>query len=337
MLRIAVDAMGGDAAPRNEIEGAIAALRVAGKRLEVALVGPERILKNGLADHNVTGLNLTVVGADDVVTMRDSPAGVLRAKPDSSIVRALELHRDGVVDAFVSTGNTGAVMAASTLILGRIPRVSRPTIGSNFPNERGLCIVLDVGASVDCKPHHLYEFAVMGSIYAAQIFHCENPKVGLLSIGEEDTKGNELTLAASALLKNSNLNFIGNVEGLDILKGSAEVIVCDGFTGNVVLKFAESVPGLLKQRIHSYADGSFIHKMRAGLMRKPLKTILGGDMDYQYHGGIPLLGVNGVIIIGHGRSTPLAIKNMILRAEEMAQKKINELIARALSPATQVA
>ena len=207
MVRIALDAMGGDAAPRNEIEGAITALESTGNRLEIALVGPERVLKSALAAYKIRGLNIAIVHAEDVVTMKDAPAGVLRAKPDSSIVRALELHRDGFVDAFVSTGNTGAVMAASTLILGRIPSVSRPTIGSSFPNERGVCLVLDVGASVDCKPQHLYEFAVMGSIYAAQIFHCENPKVGLLSIGEEDTKGNELTLAASALLRNFTFKF----------------------------------------------------------------------------------------------------------------------------------
>jgi len=332
MLRIALDAMGGDNAPRNEIEGAIAALRFANNRFEVAVVGQERLLKSEISRHNIGSLNLTIVHADDVVTMNDAPAAILRTKPKSSIVRALELHSERVVDAFVSGGNTGAVMAASTLLLGRIPGVSRPTIGSNFPNETGVCIVLDVGASVDCKPHHLYEFAVMGSIYAAQIFNCEHPKVGLLSVGEEDAKGNEVSLAALELLRNSNLNFIGNVEGRDILKGKAEVIVCDGFTGNIVLKFAESVPSLLKKRIKDYANQSLPKKIMAALISRPLKKILGGDMDYQQHGGVPLLGVNGVTIIGHGRSTPLAFRNMILRAEEMALKKVNERIANALRP-----
>jgi glycerol-3-phosphate acyltransferase PlsX len=331
MLRIALDAMGGDNAPRNEIDGAISALRAANNRFEIALVGQERKLKSELAAKDAGRLNLSIVHAEDVVSMHDAPAAVLRTKPDSSIVRALELHRDHVVDAFVSAGNTGAVMAASTLILGRIPGVSRPTIGSNFPNEQGVCILLDVGASVDCKPQHLYEFAVMGSIYAAQIYNCENPKVGLLSVGEEDTKGNEVTLAAMELLRRSNLNFIGNVEGRDILKGKAEVIVCDGFTGNIVLKFAESVTGLLKKKIKDYAAESLPKKIMAGIISGPLRKILG-DMDYQKHGGVPLLGVNGVTIIGHGRSTPLAISNMILKAEEMALKKVNERIANALRP-----
>ena len=331
MLRIALDAMGGDHAPGHEIDGAIDALRRAHNRFEVALVGREPLIKAELATRDVTGLNISVVHAEDVVTMSDSPATVLRAKPASSLVRGLELHRDRVVDAFVSAGNTGAVMSASTLILGRIPGVSRPTIGTPFPNERGVCFVLDVGASVDCKPRHLYEFAVMGSIFVTQLYNCENPKVGLLSVGEEETKGNEATVAANELLRNSTLNFIGNVEGRDILRGTAEVVVCDGFTGNIVLKFAESVVGLLKTKFAAYAAKSLKNKLLIGLVRRPMRAVLA-EFDYQNVGGVPLLGVNGVSIIGHGRSTPLAVANMILKAEEMAVKKVNERIANALRP-----
>lgn len=334
MLRIALDAMGGDHAPGHEIDGAIDALRRANNRFEVALVGRESLIKPELARRDTAGLNLTVVHADDVVTMADSPATVLRSKPKSSMIVGLELHRDRVVDAFVSPGNTGAMMAASTLILGRIPGVSRPTIGALFPNERGICFVLDVGASVDCKPRHLYEFAVMGSVFINQLYNCEHPKVGILSVGEEDTKGNEVSLAAHELLRNSGLNFVGNVEGRDILKGTVEVVVCDGFTGNIVLKFAESVIGLLKAKLAAYAARSFSNKIMVGIIRGPLRKVLA-DFDYQAHGGVPLLGVNGVSIIGHGSSTPLAIANMILKAEEMANKKVNERIANALRPSVE--
>lgn len=332
MLRIALDAMGGDHAPGHEIDGAIDALRRGQNRFEVALVGPEALLKSALATRDVKGLNITVVDAADVVTMSDHPSTVLRAKPNSSLVRGLELHRDRVVDAFVSAGNTGAVMAASTLILGRIAGVSRPTIGTPIPNERGgICFLLDVGASVDCKPRHLYEYAVMGSILVTQLYHCEHPKVGLLSVGEEETKGNEAVIAANELLRNSSLNFIGNVEGRDIMKGVAEVVVCDGFTGNVLIKFAESISGLLKAKLMEYAQRSFKNKLMVGLIRGPLRTILGG-FNYEAVGGVPLLGVNGVSIIGHGRSSPLAVANMILKAEEMAIKNVNQLIANALRP-----
>ncbi len=334
MLRIALDAMGGDEAPRNEIEGALEALRLADNRFEVALVGDEARVRPALQGKTTAGLNISVVHAPGVVTMSDSPATVLRAKPDSSLVRGLELHRDRVVDAFVSAGNTGAVMSASTLLLGRVQGVSRPTIGTPFPNMRGLCIVLDVGASVDCKPRHLYEFAVMGSIYATQIFNCEHPTVGLLSVGEEPEKGNEVTVAAHELLRASTLNFIGNVEGRDILAGAAQVIVCDGFTGNIVLKFGESLVSFLKWKMRDYASKSLWNKLQALVASYPLRRMLK-DFDYEGYGGIPLLGVNGVSIIGHGRSTPRAIANMILKAEEMAVKNVNGRIANALRPSTQ--
>ncbi len=236
------------------------------------------------------------------------------------------MHKSGEADAFNSPGNTGAVMAASLFILGRIANVSRPTIGSRFPTERGITMVFDVGANVDSKPLNLLQYGIMGSIYASSIYGIENPKVGLLSVGEERTKGDMLTVEAYELLEKSGLNFVGNVEGRDILKGSTHIVVCDGFVGNVVLKFAESVLGILRTKFSDYAERGFLSKVKVGMAYGTLKEIMK-DFDYQEYGGVPLLGVNGISIIGHGRSTPRAIMNMALKAEQMAKVNINEKIA----------
>ena len=221
-------------------------------------------------------------------------------------------------------------MAASTLIIGRIPGVSRPTIGASFPSEKGkYCIVFDAGASVDSKPQHLFEQAVLGSIFSKEIYGVENPTVGLLSVGEEESKGNELTFAAYKLLKDSKLNFFGHVEGRDILKGTVDIVLCDGFVGNVILKFGESVLTFLRARIRQYADKGLMNKLKALVVKTVLKASLS-DMDYQTHGGVPLLGINGISIIGHGSSSPLAIKNMILRAKEMHDKNLLQKFEEAI-------
>ena len=205
-----------------------------------------------------------------------------------------------------------------------------PTIGAFFPSELGPCLLLDAGANVDCKAQHLFEFAHMGNIYIHQMLHLENPTVGLLSIGEESSKGNEATLEAYQMLSRSNLNFIGNIEGRDILKGKAQVVVCDGFVGNILLKFAESVLDLLKAKFLERAAENIVKKLWIGMMYGTLRSVMK-DFDYQEHGGVPLLGVNGVSIIGHGKSTPKAIKNMILKAEEMVKCKINQHIQNVLA------
>jgi len=220
-------------------------------------------------------------------------------------------------------------MAASLFTLGRIANVNRPTIGSRFPTERGITMVFDVGANVDCKPLNLLQFAVMGSVFANHIYGINNPKVGLLSVGEEKTKGDTLTVESYELLEKSGLNFIGNVEGRDIMKGTTDVIVCDGFTGNIVLKFAESVLSLLKTKFKDYADRGFVNKLKVGMAYGTLKDILK-DFDYQEYGGVPLLGVNGISIIGHGRSSPRAIMNMAVKAEQMARAGINDIIAEKI-------
>ncbi|HVO75625.1 MAG TPA: phosphate acyltransferase PlsX, partial [Ignavibacteriaceae bacterium] len=232
-------------------------------------------------------------------------------------------------DAFVSAGNTGAVMSASTLIIGRLSDVGRPTIGAEFPNINGKCYVYDVGAGKDAKPQHLLEYALMGSIYASEIGNIKNPSVGILSMGEEEGKGNDLSEAASKLLKKSNLNFVGNVEGRDILMGKINVIICDGFLGNIVLKFGESVVNYLKFKLKEYSQRSFWKKLKVGIAKNSLKEILH-DFDYQEYGGVPLLGVNGISIIGHGSSTPKAIKNMVLKAEEMHAKNLVSKIEKSI-------
>lgn len=316
--------MGTDTAPISEVAGAVETVRST-KDLNIILVGKKELIESELKKFTYDKSRISIRNAEEVIEMHESPTDALKKKKDSSIISGLRLQRNKEADAFISAGNTGAVMAASLLVLGRIANVSRPTIGSIFPTDYGITILFDVGAMVDCKPNHLLEFAVMGSVYAEHIYKCTNPRVALLSIGEEKSKGDALTIETYELLEKSNLNFIGNLEGRDILKGKAEVIVCDGFTGNVVLKFAESVLGVLRNRFRSYAEQGIFKKIWVGMMYKTLKKILK-DFDYQEHGGVPLLGVNGISLIGHGSSSPKAIMNMILRAEQMVKAHVNDII-----------
>ena len=329
-IKIVVDAMGGDEAPLNDVSGAIIAAELKPDTLEIILVGKEKLIKDELLKHKVNLSNISIVNADEVITMEDSPTESLKSKPDSSINVGINLVKDKKADAFVSAGNTGAVMTASILRLGRIEGVGRPTIGSLFPTDFGKTMVFDVGASVDCKAKHLLEFAVMGNIYMKSIYNVSSPKIGLLSVGEEKSKGDTLTLEAYELLEKSDMNFIGNVEGRDVLRGKADVIVCDGFVGNVILKFAESVLDVIKGKFRAYAEKGFFKKIWIGMMYGTLKNVVLKDFDYQEYGGVPLLGVNGVTIIGHGKSSPIAIKNMILKAEEMVSKRVNEKIKEQL-------
>ena len=329
-IKIVVDAMGGDEAPLNDVSGAIIAAELKPDTLEIILVGKEKLIKDELLKHKVNLSNISIVNASEVITMEDSPTDSLKSKPDSSINVGINLVKDKKADAFVSAGNTGAVMTTSILRLGRIEGVGRPTIGSLFPTDFGKTMVFDVGASVDCKAKHLLEFAVMGNIYMKSIYNVSSPKIGLLSVGEEKSKGDTLTLEAYELLEKSDMNFIGNVEGRDVLRGKADVIVCDGFVGNVILKFAESVLDVIKGKFRAYAEKGFFKKIWIGMMYGTLKNVILKDFDYQEYGGVPLLGVNGVTIIGHGKSSPIAIKNMILKAEEMVSKRVNEKIKEQL-------
>ena len=261
--------------------------------------------------------------------MDESPITALRKKKNTSIAVALSLHRQGRVDAVVSAGNTGAVMASSVWTLKRLEGVDRPAIASFFPTEKEPIIVLDVGANADCKPLNLYQFAVMGSIYARSILGRRNPRVGLLSIGEESSKGNELTLEAHRLLGRSSLNFIGNLEGKDILTGDVDVVVCDGFVGNVILKFTESIERILTTHFNKHLRSNLRSKLGA-LLLKPVFENFRKDFDYAEYGGAPLLGIDGVSIICHGKSSPKAISNAILVARRMVREGINEMIKQRL-------
>jgi glycerol-3-phosphate acyltransferase PlsX len=332
-IRVALDAMGGDFAPAYEVQGAIECLRQGNNRFHVVLVGDENKIKQELQKiGNTDGLDFSIVHAPDVIDMHDSPVVAIKTKPNSSLVKGVTMHKEGLVDAFVSPGNTGAVTAASTLILGRIPGVSRPTVAAIFPSEQGPTLIVDAGAVSDCRPQFLFEFGIMGSIYSEYMFKKKNPRVGLLNIGEEESKGNELAKETFKYIseRKVKMNFVGNIEGRDILKGHVDVVVCDGFVGNILLKFAESIPGYLKFQFKKFADKSILNKLMIGVLRGSLREIFK-DMDYTEHGGIPLLGVNGVTIIGHGGSPPKAIKNMLFRAEEVVQYKINQHIQEQLN------
>ncbi len=324
--------MGGDYAPHNVVAGAVEALRESRGRFEVILVGRESAIREELQRADLGGASPSVVAADEVIGMHDAAAAV-RQKPRSSITVGVTLHRDKKADAFVSAGHSGAVMFAATLILGRLEGISRPTIGAFFPSEGGACLLLDAGVNVDCRPKHLYEFALMGSIYAEHVLGIERPSVGLLNIGEEDSKGNEVARETHLLLRKSRLNFAGNVEGRDILAGKARVVVCDGFIGNILLKFGESVPGFFKSRMQMITRKSFAARLAAGIARSTMRQALK-TMDYEEYGGVPVLGINGVAIIGHGKSTPKAIKQMIFKAEEMISRNINDHIRQALASST---
>lgn len=327
--RIAVDAMGGDFAPENVVLGTVAALSSV-QNTELFLVGKEQEILSVLNKNNISFNQENIIHTNEIIEMGESPTSALKSKPDSSIVVGARMVKEKKADAFVSAGNTGAMMAASTLITGRIEGVGRPTIGAQLPNVFGNCSLYDVGAGKDAKAIHLLEYAIMGSIYAKEIDGISNPRVGLLSMGEEEGKGNEVANEAYDLLKNSNLNFIGNVEGRDLLTKQVDVVVCDGFVGNILLKFGESVPKLLKHLLQQTAKQNLFDAIKIMLIKGTLKKALK-SLDYQEHGGVPLLGINGISIIGHGSSTPKAITNMILKAKRMFEHKLVEKIQRSIS------
>ncbi len=330
MVTIAVDAMGGDDAPKAEVEGAIRAARSLGIR--VILVGKQDIVRAELDKHeDVRNLPIEVQHASEHVTMEDSAAKAVRNKRDSSIRVAARLVRDGVADGFVSAGNTGAVMATAKVVQTMLPGVDRPALASVFPTIKGTpVVVVDVGANVDCSPRMLAQFAVMGDIYSRVIFRTPRPRVGLLSIGEEEHKGNELTRAATPLLKALPIYFIGNVEGRDIYAGDTDVIVCDGFIGNVALKVSEGLVEMVYQMLRESLEATITRKIGYVLSRTAFKEFKK-RVDYSEYGGAPLLGVKGVCIITHGRSNANAIKNAIRVAAEFAEGKVNERIEAELA------
>jgi len=330
MVTIAVDAMGGDHAPKAEVEGSIRAVHDLG--VKIILVGHQDVVRKELAKHEgAAGLPIAIHHASEHITMEDSAARAVRTKRDSSIRVAARLVRDGIAQGVVSAGNTGAVMATAKMVQGMLPGVDRPALASAFPTLKGSpVVVVDVGANVDCSPRMLAQFAVMGEIYSRVIFHKPRPRVGLLSIGEEEHKGNELTRTATPLLKSLPIHFIGNVEGGDIFTGETDVIVCDGFVGNVALKVGEGLVDMIYQMLRESLEATITRKIGYVLSRTAFHDFKK-RLDYSEHGGAPLLGIKGVCIITHGRSNAHAIKNAIRVAAELAAGKINERIAAELA------
>jgi glycerol-3-phosphate acyltransferase PlsX len=318
-MKIAVDAMGGDNAPHAIVAGAVQAAKEYG--VGIILVGIEQSIQAELKKHpQAQSLPIEIRNATEVVDMLDSPVTVYRRKKDSSIRVANELVKSGEAVAVISAGHSGAAMATSLFMLGPLEGVERPAIATFMPTMKGTSIILDVGANVDCKPNHLLQFAIMGEVYAKYVLKNPNPRVGLLSIGEEATKGNELTKEAFKLLTETSLNFIGNVEGRDVMSGNADVVVCDGFIGNVVLKLSEAVAEAIGLMIRENIGDNLIKKL-GYFMMKPVFRALKRRVDYAEYGGMPLIGINGISIISHGRSSAQAIKNAIRVAAELAKSE----------------
>lgn len=329
-MRIALDAMGGDYGPEELTRGAMLAAKQTG--LQVILVGNQQVLQahvDRLRSDASGESNLQIVHASEVVEMGESPVDAIRRKKDASVLVAFDLVRRGLADAAVSAGNSGATMAAAVRKLGRMEHVSRPGIASIFPTLKKPVVMMDVGANVDCRPQHLFQFAVMASAFS-HIFDIDRPRIGILSIGEEVGKGNTLVKETYARLAASALNFVGNVEGRDVFQGNVDVIVCDGFVGNICLKLSEGLAEAAMQMIKDEIMKSTAAKIGYFLAR-PAFRAFAKRVDYAEYGGAPLLGVNGVGIICHGKSSAEAIKNAIIEAAKMVEKQVNQRIATGLA------
>ena len=322
-MRIVLDAMGTDRHPATEVQGAIRALRELPGDFELILAGDQRAIEGELAQAgDFPRDRLQILATTQTILPSDSAATAVRRKPDSSIVRGLQLQKEDKADAFISAGSTGAVMAASLFLLRPIPSVDRPAVSTILPTAGPPTLLIDAGANVDCKPHHLIQFARLGAVYAQDVLNCETPRVGLLNIGEEPEKGDELAVAAHRLLADSDLNFVGNVEGRAIVKGVCDVLVTDGFAGNVLLKFYESVAGfmfnMLRKELQSAGAQVDLHK-------------LFHHFDYTEYGGAPLLGLNGISIICHGDSPPRAIRNAVRAALQSGERDLVGHIKREMA------
>jgi glycerol-3-phosphate acyltransferase PlsX len=327
-MRIAVDAMGGDNAPSAVVEGAVLAARE--YQVEMLLVGQQQVVRESLSKFDPGNGKIKVIPAAQIVLMDESPTEAIRGKKESSIAVAARLLKTGDADAMVSAGNTGAALATTRSFLGKLKGLARPAIASVIPNEVDFTILLDVGANAGgCRPEHLRQFAIMGEIYAREVMGKKNPRVGLLSVGEEKSKGSAVTLSAFPLLAQAPINFVGNVEGSDIVNGSTDVVVCDGFVGNVILKLTEGIGEMLFKLISEELGRSRLAKLGV-LMAAPMLKKFKRRIDYAEYGGAPLLGIKGVCIIGHGKSSAFAIKNAIRVASEFVAHRVNEHIEQKL-------
>ncbi|MFP4015964.1 MAG: phosphate acyltransferase PlsX [Halanaerobiales bacterium] len=329
-MKIALDAMGGDLAPEKIVKGAVEACDLYDD-IEIVLVGRIADINRELGD-NYNRDRITILDATEVIGMNESPSRAIRKKKDSSIVKGMDLVKENQADAFISAGNTGAVMAAGLFRLGRLSGIKRPSILINFPNTSGRTIVLDNGANADSKPEHLLQFAIMGQIYARDVLGIDNSRVGLLSIGEEKEKGNQLVKESYPLFENDQRlkNFIGNVEGRDIFNGNCDIVICDGFVGNVVLKTTEGVASFMLKLLRDAFSKNLRSKL-GYLLLKPYLKPLKEKVDYRQYGGAPLLGVNGVVIISHGSSDEFAVINAIKEAIKTVNNNVVETIEREIN------
>lgn len=327
-VRVALDAMGGDDAPGAIIEGAIQAIKEIDD-VEIILVGDEKAIESELEKRSFSHESISIRHAEEAVGMEESPSSALRKKKKSSIHVGVKMIKEGEADAFVSAGNTGAVMAVATVFLNTVEGIDRAAIAVPLPTQTGHTVLLDAGANVTCKAAHLYEFGVMGSIYAQYVLEDELPRVGLLSIGEEETKGNDVTREAFEMLTESSINFIGNVEAKLFYKGIAEVVVCDGFTGNITLKISESLVDLISLSLKDIFKGSLRGKL-GYLFLRPLLEAFKKRLDHAEVGGAPLLGINGAVFISHGSSGPKSIRSAILGAKKFVVEDVNGHIQESL-------
>ena len=323
-MLIALDAMGGDRAPREAVAGAVQAARQLD--VDIALVGPRGLLENELARHGSLPSGLQLAEASENVAMDESPAQTVRKKRDASINVAIRLLKDGEAAAVVSAGNTGAVVASALLNLGRLPGIDRPAIGALFPSSEHGVLMLDAGANAECKPSYLVQFAYMGSAYMRSMFGIARPRVGLLNIGEEENKGDDLAREVHQKLKKTHLNFIGNVEGRDIAQGTVEVVVTDGFTGNVAMKVSEASVDFVLSRMRQLLMSKLQYRLAALPLRQAFYD-MRQHLDYSEYGGVPLLGVKGVVIVAHGRSDANAFKNALRTAQEAVTAGVLEALS----------
>ena len=327
-IKVALDAMGGDDAPETVVAGAVRAAREL-PAVEIVLIGRQDAVEEQLARYPQRPSNLSIVHAPEAIGMDEPPVASVRKKKKSSINIGVELLRERQIDAFVSAGNTGAMVCASTLFLGLLPGIERPGIAIIIPGLRGETLMIDVGANMDAKPAHLLQYGLMGEAYVRSVLGKARPSVGLLNVGEEESKGNEATKQAFSLLEVAGINFVGNVEGRDIFRGEYDVIVCDGFAGNVALKTAESLAYAINQVLKRSLAMSPITRLGAWLSRSAFQA-LRKEVDYAEHGGAPLLGVNGVCIIAHGASSTKAIKNAVRVGYESARHDVNRHLLEAI-------
>ncbi|HTK08520.1 MAG TPA: phosphate acyltransferase PlsX [Ktedonobacteraceae bacterium] len=331
-VRVALDVMGGDKAPGETVLGAVQAARE--YNMGVYLVGKQEVIQAELAKHDVHGLDLPIIHTDEYIEMDEHPATAVRRKKNASMTLALQLVKDGQALGAVSAGNSGAMMAASLFTLKRLPGVERPALGGVFPTKDKPCLVIDIGANTDCKPEYLQQFALMGAIYMERVFKTAHPRVALLANGEEESKGNQQVIETHQLLRRNaetlGITFIGNVEGRDIPAGATDVVVCDGFVGNVVLKLSEGLADALITLLKEQMTSTLINKLAAAVLLPGLRKVFR-RLDYAEYGGVPLFGVNGSAIIAHGRSNAKAIKNALRVARETAETGVSTAIADGLA------